>query len=180
MSHRDRLSDRLVRTANEVLFLAFHPEMRRIVGQVGEYRHHRSRFAVQRCICRAQTVKYGAIEVGYKRYDEIDGLMLPEARQQLRLAAVQAADEHLRRSQHRPGAKREAALKQKPVVQVLDSNSCDPPDYVHRLEQVAKIQCANSRSAPPLRQDGVERAGRRAMASASVEENQVYAGALRR
>ena len=84
--HGAGLRDGAIGAANEILLLPLDPEVRRIIGEIGQYRHQRN--ARQRL---AQALAHGAVKIGHQRHHQIRPFFAPELFQQPHRAARDTA-----------------------------------------------------------------------------------------
>ena len=172
MAHRDRLIRRGFSAANQVLLLAFDPEMRRTVGEVGKNRDHRSFGSSLHRVGLSQPLQNRVIEVGDHRDHQVGPRALPMARQQLDNRRLELPNQHLRNPQQRAGADSKTVLELR-VVEVLDAHAGEAPNHVGRLEQLAQVDRIDLPRTMLLAGRRYQRRRRRAMSSARVEINQI-------
>ena len=163
MPQRARLVDRLLRTANQILVLAFDPEMRRIIRHIGENRHQRR---------RGQTVAQRPIEIRNQRNHQIAFALLPKFREQSHLAAVVHADEAVHKYRHL-GRTEGPAFLQHDVVDILHPDACVFAKNVERIEDFLEIYQADFPGPPLLFNDCFQCVGGGAMPAPRVEEDEV-------
>ena len=172
MAHRKSLLNRSGRAADQVLPLAFDPEMRRAVGQVGKNRDHRSFRARAGRVGVAQAFQDRVIEIRNHRDHRVRPRMPPMARQQLDHRRLELANQHLRDPQQRTSADGQAILELR-VVEILDAHAGETPNHVGRLEQIAQVDRIDPPVAMLLLGCRYQRRRRRAMSTARVEIDQI-------
>ena len=133
MSQLHGLFHRFGGSANQILLLLFHPEMRWIIRQIGEDGCER-RFG--------QALAQRAIEIRNQRNNDIALAFAPELLQQPDLAAMIQTDQTV----HRHGQLRSPerpALFQQCVVDILHPDSGIFPENVERIQNLLQIDQPN-------------------------------------
>ena len=129
MTKRRGLFGCLACAANEILLLAFDPEMRRIIGQIGEDGHERS---------RRQTLPQRTIEIRNQRHHQIALALRPEFLEQPDLPAMVQADQPMHEHRQLRRSQRPAFLQQQ-VVNVLHPNAGVLAEDVQRVQNLLEI-----------------------------------------
>src|SRR5579885_489388 len=169
MSHAERLLLRALSPANEKLVLpGLDPEVRRIIGEVGENRHQR-RPAVEALVQRA-------IEIRNQRDHKIRPLLRPEIPEQPNLTAMIDPNDHMHRGHQLRGAQ-SPALLQKQVVHILQAEPSDLAENIQRVEHLLQIHQPHIPGTLLLLYDGLQGIGGSTMAATRVEVNEIYLAA---
>src|SRR5208337_1077113 len=170
MTHSYRLFLRTSSIANQVLPLAFDPEVRRAVGQVGKNSYHWSVAPSPHRVRLPQALQNRVIEVRDHRNHKVGPRVLPITRQQLDDRRLELPNQHLRYPQQRTGAYGKAVFELR-VVEVLDANPGQAPDQVGRFEQIAQVDKFDLPGTLLLARRRYQRGRRSAMPTTGVEIN---------
>ena len=172
MTHRDRLLRRGFSAANQVLLLAFDPEVRRTVCEVGQNCDHRRFGPSIHRVGLSQPLQNRVIEVGDHRDHKLWPRPLPVARQQPDDRRLELPNQHLRYPQQRAGADGKTVLELR-VVEILDANTREAPNHVGRFEQLAQVDRIDIPRTMLLAGRRYQCRRRSAMSTARVEIDQI-------
>ena len=163
----ERLFHGLVRPADEMLILPLHPEVRRVIRDIGEDGHQRR--AGQRAL---QAFTQRAVEIGNQRHHHVRLAFPPELFEHSHLRPVKHADQHVHAGRELPRPERPTLLQHE-VVDVFEPQAGDLAEDVERIEQLLQIHHADLAGALLPLHHLVQGVGRRAMAAAGVEKDEV-------
>ena len=163
----ERLFHGLVRPADEMLILPLHPEVRRVIRDIGEDGHQRR--TGQRAL---QAFTQRAVEIGDQRHHHVRPAFPPELFEHPHLRPVKHADQQVHAGRELPGPERPALLQHE-VVNVLEPQAGDFAEDVERIQQLLQIHHADLEGALLPLHHLAQGVGRRAMSAAGVEKDEV-------
>jgi len=127
-----------------MLHLLLHPEVRRIVRDVGQNGHERR---ARECLFKARAQR--AIQIRHQRDHHVGPALTPESLQQAHRLAMKRAD-HRVHAYHQLRRSQRPTFLQHQVVNILQAQPRHLAEYVHRIQYFLQVDQPDFPPAPLL------------------------------